>query len=87
MDAAAYLEESVGCRIHWLARVLTWLAHALHEPSRGYRAQGTPMRPGCRCRGWCGWEDCWTALYSAVVPAGHTDTFASLGRLAVTPAR
>ena len=30
---------------------------------------------------------CWTALYSAVVPAGHTDTVASLGRLTVTPAR
>jgi N-methylhydantoinase B len=30
---------------------------------------------------------CWTALYSAVVPAGHTDTIASLGRLTLTPAR
>jgi N-methylhydantoinase B len=30
---------------------------------------------------------CWTALYSAVVPAGHIDTVASLGRLTVTPAR
>lgn len=30
---------------------------------------------------------CWTALYSAVVPAGHTDTVASLGRLTVAPAR
>ncbi len=30
---------------------------------------------------------CWTALYSAVVPAGHTDTVTSLGRLTATPAR
>jgi N-methylhydantoinase B len=30
---------------------------------------------------------CWTALYSAVVPAGHTDTITSLGRLTATPAR
>jgi N-methylhydantoinase B len=30
---------------------------------------------------------CWTALYSAVVPAAHTGTVASLGRLTVTPAR
>ena len=30
---------------------------------------------------------CWTALYSAVVPAGHTDTVTSLGRLIATPAR
>jgi N-methylhydantoinase B len=30
---------------------------------------------------------CWTALYSAVVPEGHIDTVASLGRLTVTPAR
>jgi N-methylhydantoinase B len=30
---------------------------------------------------------CWTALYSAVVPAGHTDTVTSLGRLTAAPAR
>ena len=30
---------------------------------------------------------CWTALYSAVVPAGHTDTVTSIGRLTATPAR
>ena len=30
---------------------------------------------------------CWTALYSAVVPAGHTDTMTTLGRLTATPAR
>lgn len=30
---------------------------------------------------------CWTALYSAVVPAGHTDTVASLGRLTAAPGR
>ena len=30
---------------------------------------------------------CWTALYSAVVPADHTDTVASLGRLTAAPAR
>jgi N-methylhydantoinase B len=30
---------------------------------------------------------CWTALYSAVVPAGHIDTVTSLGRLTATPAR
>jgi N-methylhydantoinase B len=30
---------------------------------------------------------CWTALYSAVVPAGHTDTVTTLGRLIATPAR
>ena len=29
----------------------------------------------------------WTALYSAVVPAGHIDTVTSLGRLTATPAR
>jgi N-methylhydantoinase B len=29
---------------------------------------------------------CWTALYSAVVPAGHTDTMTALGRLTATPA-
>lgn len=29
---------------------------------------------------------CWTALYSAVVPAGHIDTVTSLGRLTATPA-
>jgi hypothetical protein len=28
---------------------------------------------------------CWTTLYSAVVPAGHTDTATSLGRLTATP--
>jgi N-methylhydantoinase B len=28
---------------------------------------------------------CWTALYSAVVPAGHIDTVTSLGRLTATP--
>jgi N-methylhydantoinase B len=28
---------------------------------------------------------CWTALYSAVVPAGHTDTVTSIGRLTVAP--
>jgi len=31
--------------------------------------------------------NCWTALYSAVVPAGHTDTMATSGRLTATPAR
>ena len=30
---------------------------------------------------------CWTALYSAVAPAGHTNTVTSLGRLTATPAR
>ena len=30
---------------------------------------------------------CWTALYSAVVRAGHTDTVTSIGRLTGTPAR
>jgi N-methylhydantoinase B len=30
---------------------------------------------------------CWTALYSAVVPAGHTDTVTSIGRLTATLAR
>jgi N-methylhydantoinase B len=30
---------------------------------------------------------CWTALYSAVVPAGHTDTVTSLGQLTATPVR
>jgi N-methylhydantoinase B len=29
---------------------------------------------------------CWTALYSAVVPAGHTDTVTTLGRLTPAPA-
>jgi N-methylhydantoinase B len=29
---------------------------------------------------------CWTALYSAVVPAGHTHTMTALGRLTATPA-
>ena len=29
---------------------------------------------------------CWTALYSAVVPADHIDTVTSLGRLIATPA-
>jgi N-methylhydantoinase B len=30
---------------------------------------------------------CWTALYSAVVPASHTDTVTTLGRLTAAPAR
>ena len=30
---------------------------------------------------------CWTALYSAVVPAGHPDTVTTLGRLTAIPAR
>jgi N-methylhydantoinase B len=30
---------------------------------------------------------CWTALYSAVVPAGHTDTTTTLGRLTATATR
>jgi N-methylhydantoinase B len=30
---------------------------------------------------------CWTALYSAVVLADHTDTVITLGRLIATPAR
>jgi N-methylhydantoinase B len=30
---------------------------------------------------------CWTALYSAVVPAGHVDTVTSIGRLTTAPAR
>jgi N-methylhydantoinase B len=30
---------------------------------------------------------CWTALYSAVVPAGHVDTMTTLGRLTATSAR
>jgi len=29
---------------------------------------------------------CWTALSSAVVPAGHTDTVTTLGRLTPVPA-
>jgi N-methylhydantoinase B len=30
---------------------------------------------------------CWTALYSAVVPAAHADTTTTLGRLTMAPAR
>jgi N-methylhydantoinase B len=30
---------------------------------------------------------CWTALYSAVVPASHIDTMTTLGQLTATPAR
>ena len=29
---------------------------------------------------------CWTALYSAVVPADHVDTVTSIGRLTTAPA-